>query len=134
MNPLRSIERVMEQWTSALWSRFPPRRRAPAELVGTLHRHCDDNALILDRQRTVVPNAFVTELLPDIHRKLAVGAELVAPHLENQIRRHAAERGYTFAGPVAVHLRPAPAGIGVRFRVHGRIAPAAAAAPRPGSE
>jgi hypothetical protein len=42
----------------------------------------------------------------------------------NQVRRHAAERGYTFAGPVAVDPRPAPDGTTLRFRIHSRITPA----------
>ncbi|WEO93041.1 FhaA domain-containing protein [Streptomyces sp. FXJ1.172] len=126
MNPFGIVERAMEQWTSALWDRLPRRPKDPVELIGTLHRHCDENALILDRRRILVPNAFVIELLPDIHRRLTADAEQVAPHLATQIRRHAAERGYTFAGPVAVQFRPAPADSSARFRVHSRIAPAVA--------
>ncbi|MFG2794671.1 hypothetical protein [Streptomyces sp. NPDC048419] len=45
------------------------------------------------------------------------------PVLVNQVRRYADERGYTFAGPVVVDLRPAPGDATLRFRVHSRIAP-----------
>ncbi|MCX4820942.1 DUF3662 domain-containing protein [Streptomyces sp. NBC_01142] len=92
--------------------------------MAVLRRQCDDNALILSRRRVVVPNAFVIELLPEIHRRLAAHALPVEPHLVNQVRRHAAEHGYTFAGPVAVDLCPSAGGTTVRFRIHSRIAPA----------
>nr|WP_267882956.1 FhaA domain-containing protein [Streptomyces bicolor] len=118
-----TVERAMDGWTSGLWDRLARRIKDPVELVSTLLQHCDDKALIIDRHRILVPNAFVIELLPDIHRKLEASAEQVAPHLANQVRRHAAERGYTFAGPITVHLRPASGDMTDRYCVRSRIAP-----------
>ncbi|WP_408909632.1 FhaA domain-containing protein [Streptomyces solicavernae] len=80
-------------------------------------------ALILDRQRTLAPNAFVVQLPPDAHRQLISCSGQLGRQLANQVRRHAAEQGYIFAGPVVVHLAGTPgAGVG-RFRIHSRIAP-----------
>ncbi|MFE0801614.1 FhaA domain-containing protein [Streptomyces sp. NPDC058812] len=87
-------------------------------------RQCDDNTLIVGRRNVVVPNAFVIELLPEIHRLISASPLPVAPVLAAEVRRHAAQQGYTFAGPVAVDLCPAPGDTAVRFRVHSRIAPA----------
>ncbi|MET7297045.1 FhaA domain-containing protein [Streptomyces griseoloalbus] len=124
MGFLGSSERVMERWTTSLWGLLLPARREQGEAVAMLLRQCDDKALIVGRQRVVVPNAFVIELLPQIHQQLAASASPVAPVLANQVRRHAAERGYTFAGPVAVDLRSAPNDTTLRFRIHSRITPA----------
>jgi hypothetical protein len=124
MGFLESSERAMERWTTNLWGLLLPAKRERGEAVATLLRQCDDNALIVGRRRVVVPNAFVIELLPEIHQQLSACAWPVAPVLANQVRRHAAERGYTFAGPVAVHLLPAPNDTTLRFRIHSRITPA----------
>ncbi|MFI6416918.1 FhaA domain-containing protein [Streptomyces sp. NPDC050842] len=113
----------MEHWTTPLWGLLPPRQRQ-GEVVAILRKQCDDNALILGRHRVVVPNAFVIELLPEIHRKLTAHAVPMGPHLVNEVHRYAAEQGYTFAGRVVVDLCPAAGGTTVRFRVHSRIAPA----------
>jgi hypothetical protein len=123
MKFLVGLERTMERLSNTLWESLIPRARKQAEVVGILRRECDDRALILDRRRTLVPNAFVIELPPESHRQLTDGSAQVAGHLAAQVRRHAAEQGYTFAGPVAVHLAAADdAGVG-RFRVRSRISP-----------
>ncbi|MFC8667482.1 DUF3662 domain-containing protein [Streptomyces sp. NPDC057199] len=113
----------MERWSTAVWQSLVPRQRKQAEVVGILRRECDDRALILDRRRTLVPNAFVIELPPESHRQLTDDSAQVAVHLAAQVRRHAAEQGYTFAGPVAVHLAPADDASVGRFRIRSHISP-----------
>ncbi|MEJ8632610.1 DUF3662 domain-containing protein [Streptomyces sp. MS2.AVA.5] len=124
-----TTERALERWATNVWRLPFPAKRQQLEVVAILHRQCDDNALILGRQRVLAPNAYIVELLPEIHRQLAASASPLELHLVNQVRRHAAEQGYTFAGPVAVGLRPA-AGATPRFRIHSRIAPAEPQTPR----
>ncbi|GAA2880593.1 hypothetical protein GCM10010524_10980 [Streptomyces mexicanus] len=113
----------MERWASALWRRLPPHGRESVELLSVLRRQCDDRALILDHHRALIPNEFTIELLPAIHRELAPNDDKVARALADQVRRHAAERHYTFAGPVVVALTPASGTAAPRFRVRSRIAP-----------
>lgn len=123
MRFLIGLERTMERRFNALWALLIPPARKQAEVVGILRRECDDRALILDRRRTLVPNAFVIELPPESHRQLTDGSVQLAQHLAAQVRSHAAEQGYSFAGPVAVQLTPVyDAGVG-RFRVRSRIVP-----------
>lgn len=113
----------MERYITAVWKVLVPPAGRPAEVVGILRRECDDRALILDRRRTLVPNAFVIELPLASHDRLAEDGERVSGHLAAQIRRHAAEQGYTFAGPVTVRLAQTDdAGVG-RFRVRSRVVP-----------
>lgn len=113
----------MERWSNVLWARLIPSARKQAEVVGILRRECDDRALILDRQRTLVPNTFVIELPPDSHRQLAAHNTQLTRHLAAQVRRHAAEQGYTFAGPITVQLASAGGASVRRFRVGSRITP-----------
>lgn len=126
MRSLTALEHVIERWSNELWTLLTPpahRQHHPSELIRTLHRECDDGALILDRQRILVPNAFVVELPPQAHRQLTGSRRQLDRHLSNQVRQHAAERGYTFAGPVAVQLVPIQGDNTARFRVRSSIAP-----------
>ncbi|MFC7307269.1 FhaA domain-containing protein [Streptomyces monticola] len=124
MGIFRDVERVMERWGAVLWARLWPPRHRQAEVVAILRRRCDDTALILDRERVLVPNAFVIELPPAVHEQLTAEERQLRRQLSVQLRRHAAERGYVFAGPVAVDLRPSREKAVGRFRIHSRIAPA----------
>ncbi|WP_073757092.1 FhaA domain-containing protein [Streptomyces sp. CB03234] len=124
MGFLRTAEHVVERWTTALWGFLLPARQQQGEVLAILLRQCDDNSLILGRQRVVAPNKFVIELRPDIHRQLSSHAVPVESLLANQVRRHAAEHGYTFVGPVVVDLRSAEGATNARFRIRSGIAPA----------
>ncbi len=126
MKSLAALEHTMERWSNALWTLLIPLARNQhdhADVVRTLCRECDDRALILDRRRVLVPNAFVIELPPQSHQQLAGTSRQLGAHLSNHVRRHAAEQGYTFAGPVAVQLIPVQEDTIGRFRVRSRIAP-----------
>ncbi|GAA3155038.1 hypothetical protein GCM10010449_84840 [Streptomyces rectiviolaceus] len=110
---------------ACLWGSLRPRRRERGAVVSILCRECDERALILERGRTVAPNAFTVELPHHSHIQLAPAHNELGIYLTSEVHRHAAEQGYTFAGPVAVDLCLAEEeGVG-RFRVHSRISPAA---------
>lgn len=70
MRFLVGLERTLERWSNVMWESLVPRATKQAEVVGILRRECDDRALILDRRRTLVPNAFVIELPSESHRQL----------------------------------------------------------------
>ncbi|WP_328766371.1 DUF3662 domain-containing protein [Streptomyces sp. NBC_00286] len=129
MKSLTALEQAMERWSNALWTLLIPpvhRQQDQTELVRTLHQECDDRALILDRQRILVPNVFVIELPPESHRQLADSRGPLDNYLSNHVRRHAAEQGYSFAGPVAVRLTEVEGNKVGRFRVRSCIAPTGA--------
>ncbi|MEU6679960.1 DUF3662 domain-containing protein [Streptomyces sp. NPDC046925] len=123
MQLINRIEHTMERWTTALWTQLVPPVHRHGEVVDILRRQCDDSALILGRERVLVPNSFVVELPPESHRRLSSTSTELGHYLANQVHRHAAEQGYTFAGPVAVSLRSAGEDAVGRFRIHGRITP-----------
>lgn len=56
-----------------------------------------------------------------MHRQLAIEQARVEQHLGAQVRRHAAEQGYTFAGPVSISLCASHDETVGRFRVHSSI-------------
>lgn len=123
MRLINRIEDTMERWTTTVWTTLVPPQQKSGEVVAILRRQCDDSALILGRERVLVPNAFVIELPPESHRQLTTTSAELGRYLAAQVHRHAAEQGYTFAGPVAVSLRPAGGDAVGRFQIHGRIDP-----------
>ncbi|MEV0097411.1 FhaA domain-containing protein [Streptomyces sp. NPDC050738] len=123
MERLRTLECAMERWAAALWGLVLPQQHHQMDLVLALRRHCNDRALILDRRRVLVPNVFVVELPPDAHCQLAYAETQLGSHLVHQVHRHAAERGYTFAGPVQVRLQPVDCSPRDRFVIRSRILP-----------
>ncbi len=81
-------------------------------MLEVLRRECEAKAVIVGRGRTVVPNAFELELPSESYARLAGQAGPVGERLASEVRRHAAERRFSFAGPVAVRLCPPRAGAG----------------------
>ncbi|MEV0523031.1 FhaA domain-containing protein [Streptomyces sp. NPDC050439] len=123
MRVISLIEHAMERWTATLWTLLLPPKQKRGEVVAILRRQCDDSALILGRERVLVPNSFVIDLPPESHRQLTTSGTELNRYLAAQVHRHAAEQGYTFAGPVAVSLRSAGGDAVGRFQIHGQIAP-----------
>lgn len=123
MRRVTAAELAMEKWTDRLWTRLLPAREEDCDVVAILRRDCDENALILDRERVLVPNSFVVELPSAIHSQLESSSGGLVRQLAVQVRRHAAEQGYVFAGPVAVQLHASDCSTIGRFRVYSRIAP-----------
>ncbi|MFZ3592336.1 FhaA domain-containing protein [Streptomyces sp. BH104] len=117
------VEGTLERWSAPLWTLLLPRPRTDSEVIRILQQHCDDHALIVDRQRTVVPNAFVVLLPWPAHHRISPHTPQVQRQLSVQVRRYAAENGYTFAGPVAVELRAVNEDMTALFHVSSYIAP-----------
>jgi hypothetical protein len=133
MGRIGDFERALERWISAAWALVRRPRSKPAEIVTVLYKECDENAMILGHGRTLVPNHFAIELPQDVHERLDAHSGELGPQLAALVRGYAAERRYTFAGPVTVRLEaPRSAEHPVtRYRVHSHVAPTAPA-PAPG--
>ncbi|WP_425826900.1 FhaA domain-containing protein [Streptomyces fractus] len=124
------VEGTLERWSAPLWSHVLPRPRREDEVIRIMRQHCDDHVLILDRQRTIIPNTFVVLLPWPSHHRISPHAPQVQRQLALQVRRYAAENGYTFAGPVTVELRAAHEDMAPLFRIHSSITPLTLAHPR----
>ncbi|NSC20789.1 DUF2662 domain-containing protein [Streptomyces albus subsp. chlorinus] len=124
MRFLQDVETRMERLSSSLWALLRPSGGERVEVVGMLRRECEAKAVIVGWGRTVVPNSFVLELPADSYARLEEEADAVGERLASEVRRHAAERHYSFAGPVAVRLRPPRDGEEPsRYRIHSSITP-----------
>lgn len=124
MKFFHDVEGRMERFSGSLWRLFARGQREPVEVLEGLRRECDAKAVIVGRDRTVVPNAFELELPADSYARLAGEAGAVGARLASEVRRHAAERHFSFAGPVTVRLRPPDDDLEPhRYRIHSRITP-----------
>ncbi|MGW7072902.1 DUF3662 domain-containing protein [Streptomyces sp. NPDC054855] len=117
------MESVLEKWTAPLWDRVLPGQREQPEVLAELRQTCDDNTVIVDRQRVLAPNTYTLELPPASHRRLATYKAQVQRQLGAQVCRHAAEQGYTFPGPVSVHIHAAAEDTVDQFRVYSGVDP-----------
>jgi pSer/pThr/pTyr-binding forkhead associated (FHA) protein len=89
----------------------------PVEIAGALQRETDNRKNIVGQGKVLVPNEFTVELGDHDHERLAEWAEPLGDELADMVRDHAAERGYSFIGPVQVGFEHVPeVGTGV-FRI-----------------
>lgn len=131
MGIISNVENTLEKWVDPLWTRLLPGQHDQPEVLAELRQECDENTIIIDRQRIVAPNTYTLELPVDTHRKLAASQAQVQRQLGAQVCRHAAEQGYTFPGPVSVHVHPTQDDTVDRFRLHSDIDPSERTDPAP---
>ncbi|GAA2592273.1 DUF3662 domain-containing protein [Streptomyces tubercidicus] len=130
MGILRRWERVVEDCESALVAKIF--RTDPVQMLDALRRECDDHAIVCSQSRVLVPNDYTVELAEQVHDVLAARGGEVGRQLTDVLARHAADRGYEWAGPLTVHVTTAEVPNG-RYRISSAALahiPAVAAGPR----
>jgi hypothetical protein len=106
----------------------------PVEVAAALQREAQDKRAIVGHGRVLVPNEYVVELGPTDSARLREYDAPLRAELAAMVKEHAAEQGWTFVGPVEVHLEEVEdISTGV-FRVRSRVAAhePVAARPQPG--
>ncbi|WP_395372858.1 DUF3662 domain-containing protein [Streptomyces tubercidicus] len=127
---MRRWERVVEDCESALVAKIF--RTDPVQMLDALRRECDDHAIVCSQSRVLVPNDYTVELAEQVHDVLAARGGEVGRQLTDVLARHAADRGYEWAGPLTVHVTTAEVPNG-RYRISSAALahiPAVAAGPR----
>ncbi|GAA2309114.1 hypothetical protein Scani_37160 [Streptomyces caniferus] len=130
MGWLMRWERVVEECESALLAKVF--RTDPVQLLDALREECDEHAVVCSQSRVLVPNDYTVELAKGVHDELAARGGQVGWHLTDVLARHAAERGYEWAGPLTVHVTVGEVPNG-RYRISSAALahiPAGAAGPR----
>lgn len=93
----------------------------PVELGRRLVREMDGNRSVDVRGRTVVPNQYVVELSEADHERFAEVSDSLERELAEAAREHARDEGYSFMGPVSVHLEVAERQHTGAFQITGRM-------------
>lgn len=136
MGVLDRFERGIERAVNGAFARAFKAEVQPIELASALRRETDTSAAVVARDRTLVPNAFVIELGPADHERVAEWDDTLADELATAVTDHARQQRYAFVGPVSVRFeRDETLETGVfrvrSARVKGTIAPATAATATP---
>ncbi|KOG42578.1 DUF3662 domain-containing protein [Streptomyces resistomycificus] len=119
MSALSVVEQALENRWEALWARVFDKE--PVELVDALRRECDSNAVVCSETRIVVPNAYDVELADSVHDELTRRGSSVGQALTDSLMRHAEDKGYEWAGPLAVHVTRSTQVPNGRYRVTSTV-------------
>jgi Protein of unknown function (DUF3662)/FHA domain len=101
---IRGFERRLERLVEGAFARAFKSGLRPVELGRRLVREMDDNRSVGVRGGTVVPNAFTVSLSASDLEQFEGVQDSLARELGDAAREHARDEGYSFMGPVQVHL------------------------------
>ena len=104
MGVLDRFEKGIERAVNGAFARAFRSEVQPVEIASALRKAADEKAAVVGRGRTLVPNAYVVELGPTDHARLAEYADALPAELANNLREHAEQQGYSLIGPVSVEL------------------------------
>jgi len=120
---LSRFERKLGGMVEGIFARAFKSEVQPVEVAAALQRELDDQAAVVGRDRTLVPNHFVVELRDHDHDRLAPYEKPLTDELAAMVREHADDQRYSFVGPVRIELeRVHPLDTGV-FRIRSDVAP-----------
>jgi hypothetical protein len=104
MGIFQRFEKGVEGAVSGVFARAFKGDVQPVEIAARLQRELDTEAKLMSRDKKLVPNDFTVELSPHDHDKLAPYAATLTRELGDELRTHAADRGYVFSGPIRIDL------------------------------
>lgn len=105
MGFLDNVERGLERLVNGAFAKTFRSGLQPIEITAALKRHLDTHAVVVSRDRVLVPHQLTVRLAPsDDERMRAVGPGLAAD-LRRLVSEHAQLQGYQFAGPLHITLQ-----------------------------
>jgi Protein of unknown function (DUF3662)/FHA domain len=103
---LDNFERGLERAVNGAFAKTFRSGLQPVEITSALKRELDTKAVVVARDRILVPNKFVVRLNPTDFTKMSeVGSALIDEFIQ-QVERHATAQHYSFAGGISIALRP----------------------------
>jgi hypothetical protein len=126
---LQRFERRLGGLVEGIFARAFKSEVQPVEVAAALQRELDDQAAVVARDRTLVPNHFVVDLGNHDYDRLSPYEKPLTKELAAMVREHADEQRYSFVGAVEVELRHEPTLETGVFRVHSDVAAGPEVAP-----
>ncbi|HSH22696.1 MAG TPA: DUF3662 and FHA domain-containing protein [Acidimicrobiales bacterium] len=105
---LTGFERRLERLVEGAFARAFKSSLKPVELGRRLVREMDHQRTVNVQGAMAAPNDFTVTVGPDDHAQFAQIGESLTQSLAEAARDHARAEGYTFMGPVEVHLEVDP--------------------------
>ncbi|NEM91737.1 FhaA domain-containing protein [Galbitalea soli] len=104
MGLLDSFEKGLERAVNGAFAKTFKSGLQPVELTSALRRELDTKAVVVARDRILVPNKFTVHLgRTDYDHLNAIGPTLI-DELVRQVQRHATAQHYAFAGGISIRL------------------------------
>jgi hypothetical protein len=101
---LDNFERGLERAVNGAFAKTFKSGLQPVEITSALRRELDTRAVVVARDRILVPNKFTVRLSkPDFDRMTAIGPALI-DELTQQVQTHAVAQRYAFAGGISIAL------------------------------
>jgi hypothetical protein len=105
---LDSFERGLERAVNGAFAKTFKSGLQPIEITAALRRELDTKAVVVARDRILVPNRFTVRLAGgDYQRMTAIGPTLT-DELMQLVQQHAAAQHYQFAGGISLTLQQDP--------------------------
>src|ERR1700710_1784885 len=95
---LDNFERGLERAVNGAFAKTFRSGLQPVEITSALKRELDTKAVIVARDRILVPNKFVIRLNPTDYANLTGLGPAVIDEFTAQVERHATVQHYSFAG------------------------------------
>ena len=106
MGLLDNFERGLERAVNGAFAKTFRSGLQPVEITSALRRELDTKAVVVARDRILVPNKFTVLLSPaDYSTMSAVGPSLT-DEFTLQVEQHATAQRYSFAGGISIVLKP----------------------------
>lgn len=104
VNLLERFEDKLDRMVNGAFARAFKAEVQPVEIAAALQRELDDRAVVVDKDRNVVPNVFFIELSDHDYRRLSIFKEALQGELATMVQDHANEQHYTFVGRIDVEI------------------------------
>jgi hypothetical protein len=103
---LDNFERGLERAVNGAFAKTFKSGLQPVEITSALRRELDTKAVVVARDRILVPNTFTVRLnQSDCDRMTGLGPTLI-DELTQLVQRHATAQHYSFTGGISITLRP----------------------------
>ncbi len=126
---MQRFERRLENLVQGAFARTFGGWVEPVEVATALTREAEDKKAILAAGRVLVPNTYTVELAPADAERLGEYDEALRSELATMVKEAAAERGWSFVGPVEVLFEVVDSLDTGAFRVRSAVQAGAVAAP-----
>ncbi|MBB5633160.1 hypothetical protein BKA04_001383 [Cryobacterium mesophilum] len=104
MGLLDSFEKGLERVVNGAFARTFKSGLQPVEITAALRRELDTKAVVVARDRILVPNRFTVHLAPGDHARMTGIGPTLIDELTQLIQTHATAQRYQFAGGISIRL------------------------------
>jgi hypothetical protein len=101
---LDNFERGLERVVNGTFAKTFRSGLEPVEITSALRRELDTRAVVVARDRILVPNKFTVRLNPADYDSMSELGPTLTDEFVLQVERHATAQRYSFAGGISVEL------------------------------